>query len=188
MRSMSVALLFFAALLLAGCASSSDSTEEAASEAAVEALPDWMVDTPEDADYLLGAATSTSDDLQVAVDKATMQARSDIAGQIEARFEGLTRQFEEEVGATGESELLEQFTQVQQEVVSETLRGANARDQKVITDDGRYRAYVLVELPVGQAAEDFLQQLSDEDYTRLRQSEAFDVLREEIERLEEENE
>lgn len=185
-RTLSTLALAVVAVGLIGCSGS----DGVATDEAVEEMPQWMADVPEDPSYLFGTATSTSQKMQTAIDKAQTQARGEVAGQLETEFQGLTRQFEEEVGEDQDAVFLEQFTQVQQEVVSQTMTGAAPRERAVTTEDGLYRAYVLVELPIGQAAQELMSQLeqNEEAYTRFRQSQAFEELREEVERYEEERE
>lgn len=148
--------------------------------ATLDDMPDWMTDKPESAESLLGTGTAVSDRMQTALRKAKTRARGDIASSIEVRFESLTKDFQEEVSG----EYLQQFTQAQKEVVSQFLVGTSARDQAVMEEDGQYRAYVLMEMPIGQASSELLSKLraNKELYERLRASEAFDELEEEADR------
>jgi len=104
-----------------------------------------------------------------------------LAAQLEAKVQGLTKKFEEEVGLGDDAEFLSQFTQVSKTVVSTTLTKT-----KVLTEGGLYRSYVLMELPVGAAAAAFKAQISDNEamYTRFRSTQAFDELSEEVEKYE----
>lgn len=160
-------------LLLVGCGGSG---------AALDEVPEWMTNPPEQENALLGAGTGVSRTLQTATEKAETRARSDIASSMEVELQGLTKDFREEV----DGESLNQFTQVQKEVVSQVLRGVSVREEKVIKEDGRYRAYVLMEMPIGPAARSFLSKLreNEELYTRFRASEAFKELQKEVERYE----
>jgi len=162
-------------------------TDAGASEEAVENIPDWMVENPDDPNYLFGTATATSRSMQTAIDKAETSARGDIASELQTKFSGLTKQFQEEVGTGSESELLTQFTQAQKEVVSQVLNGAGVRAREVVTDRGIYRAYVLMEMPIGEAASKLMSRLQQnrDMYTRFRSSQAFEELEEEVRRYEE---
>jgi len=149
-------------------------------------VPEWYLNPPQDPDYLFSAATASSRDLQLATDKAKQQARADLAAQLEAKVQGLTKKFEEEVGLGDDAEFLSQFTQVSKTVVSTTLTGTRVNKTKVLTEGGLYRSYVLMELPVGAAAAAFKAQISDNEamYTRFRSTQAFDELSEEVEKYE----
>ena len=150
-------------------------------------IPDWYLNPPTDADYLYGKATATSQDLQLAIDKAKQGARLDIAENLESHIMGLIKKFDEEVGGVEEGELLTQFTQVSKNVVDQTLVGSRENRTKVKEEGRGFRAFVLMELPIGKAREELLKQLSSGEnenlYTRFRASQSFQELKEEIEAL-----
>lgn len=174
-------------LLLSGCGGSEQTTlTPTASDETVENVPDWFVSPPEDPNYLFGAATATSRSMQMAVDKATTAARGNIASTLESKFEGLTKRFQEEVGEASESQMLTQFTQAQQEVVSQVLRGVSTREREIKKEESIYRAYVLMNMPVGQAAAELMSKISENEemYTRFRSTQAFDEMEEEVEEYE----
>lgn len=174
--------LFTFVFLIFGLAACGGS-DEAATDDAIDEMPSWMASPPEDPNYLFGTASATSRNMQTAIDKAETQARGNIASQVETKFQSLTKQFQEEVGTGEGSEYLEQFTQAQKEVVNQVLNGTTSRDRKVVTEDGVYRAYILMEMPIGKASQDLLSKLqqNEEMYTRFRQSQAFEELEEEVE-------
>jgi hypothetical protein len=152
---------------------------------AVDEMPGWMADKPTSEQYLYGAGTATSPGLQSALDKAELRAREDIASTLQSELQSLSRDFRQEVG----DQALNQFTQAQQEVVSEVLRGVTAEKTKVLERDGRYRTYALVKMPVGEARKELLRKISQEDaYTRLRKTEAFDQLEKEVQDYEDSRE
>lgn len=169
------------AVALTACGSSGSATGPD-----MEEIPSWYLDTPESPDHLYASASAQSQRMQVAIDRAETDARQSIAATIEAEIRSMTRIFEEEL----EDEFREQFVQTTQELVNQTLTGTSAREREVQQqNDGLYRAYVLMEMPVGEAAADFLALLENRDesmYTRFRASEAFEEMQEEIERYEEE--
>ena len=137
--------------------------------------------------YIFGKATATSVDLQVAIDKAKQGARLDIAENLESHIMGLVKKFEEEVGGVEEGEFVQQFTQVSKNVVDQTLVGSRENKTKVKEEGKGFRAFVLMELPIGKAREELLKQLSSSEnenlYTRFRASQTFQELKEEIESL-----
>ncbi len=149
--------------------------------------PEWYLNPPQDPNYLFGAATATSRDLQISLDKAKQDARLYVAEQIESHIQGLIKKFDEEVGRTEDSELLQQYTKVSKNVVDQTLIGSRVNKSKVKKEGEMYRAFVLMEVPLGKAREDLLRQLKGNDhlYTRFRASQSFKDLDEEIEKLRE---
>ena len=86
--------------------------------------------------------------MQVAVEKATVSARTELAQQISTRLGNLTKSFQEEVGLQDDSALLMQFTSATKAVVDETLVGSRTEKQELQAEGDIYRAYVLMTLPL----------------------------------------
>lgn len=149
-------------------------------------IPEWYTTPPTAADYLYAANTATSQDMQIAVEKALAGARTEIGRQVELRIQGLQKRFDEEVGVGQDAQLLQQFTQASKTVVSTSISGSRAKEQKIFKDAEIYRAYVLADYPIGAANQAFLEQLkkNEQMYTRFRSSETFKELNEEVEKYE----
>jgi len=177
-------LQIFGLLLLSaafvGCGGNGESYSEK------ENVPGWFLDEPEKENYLFAANSATSQKMQVALDKATTGARGDLAGNLETKIESMTKTFTEEVG----DEMRQQYVEAQKEITSTVLRGTSPKEKEVFQqEDGTWRAFVLMELPVGQAAEKFLSKMSnndDEMYTRFRSSQAFKEMQEAVDEYEKE--
>jgi hypothetical protein len=173
--------VFLLVLLVLGCASKSTV------KVGDIDIPQWYLEAQADPDYIFGKATSTSVDLQLAIDKAKQGARLDIAENLESHIMALVKKFDEEVGGTEEGEYLTQFTQVSKNVVDQTLVGSRENKTKVKAEGKGYRAFVLMELPIGKAREELLKQLysgeNENLYTRFRASQSFQELKEEVESL-----
>jgi hypothetical protein len=147
--------------------------------------PAWFLSTPTDPSYLYAAATMTSRDMQMAIQKAETQARTNLAQQMESKVANLTKQFQEEVGADGDSELLQQFTSVTKIVTQQTLSGARSDEKELLSEKGIYRAYVLMSLPIGEANQQLMEKIKANQalYTRFRATKGFEELNKEIEAL-----
>ncbi|MCC5934483.1 MAG: LPP20 family lipoprotein [Balneolales bacterium] len=173
-----IPVLFLTLLLIAGaCGSSKNSSISNVN------VPSWYLNQPVDENYFFGVGSSTSRDMSLAISKSTMEGRAQIAQSIETKMSGMQRRFQEEVGLGENSELLDQFTSAYKAVVDETLVGSRARQQEVIREGGIYRAFVLVEMPIGAASEAMMQRLRENEnlYTRFRATEAFRDLERELE-------
>jgi len=179
---LSITLAFVLLVSIFGCGGGPKGLQNA-SEAVI---PEWYTTPPTSADYLYAVNTATSQDMQLAVDKALTGARAEIGRQVELRIQGLQKRFDEEVGAGNNAQLLQQFTQASKTVVSASISGSRAKEQKIFKDGEIYRAYVLAEYPIGAANEAFLEQIkrNEQMYTRFRSSETFKELNEEVERYE----
>ena len=149
-------------------------------------IPDWYVNVPQDPNYLFAANTQTSQDMQLAIDKATEAGRADIGRQMQVKIEGLQKRFSEETGTGNDAQLLQMFTQAEKTVVSTSLEGSRVKQQKIVKDGGLWRAYVLVEYPIGAANEALMQQIKNNNqmYTRYRASQTFKELQDEVDKYE----
>lgn len=153
-------------------------------------VPEWFVSIPEDPDHLYATATGTSKSLQLALDNAKNAGRTDIASQIGTKVSGLFKRFREEIGAGEDAELMTMTTAVSKEVVSEVISGCRAAKQDVKKEGISYRAYVLMEMPIGQANAALMAKVKANNnmYTRFRASQGFKELESEVEKYEEEKE
>lgn len=184
MRSFAVTgLLLLALAMLAGCGGSPE-TMQATSTGDI---PDWYPNAPQDQLFARAANTAVSQDLQIAVDKASTGARAELGRLVETKVNALQKRFEEETGTATEATLLQQFTQATKLVVSTTLNGSRMKDQKTVRDGAMWRAYVLMELPLGAANATLLEEIkkNKELYTRFRASEAYRDLDAEVQKYEE---
>jgi len=159
---------------------------EGTPEATLVSIPEWYSNPPQDPNYLFAANTAMSRDMQLSIDKAKQSARTDLASQLEVKVKGLTKSFTEEIGTADDSEILQQFTEASKAVVSTTMNGTRVNKQEIVIDQGIYRAYVLMELPLGAANMALMQQIKNNQnmYTRFRATQAFDELEEEVEKYE----
>ncbi len=150
-------------------------------------IPDWYSNPPRDPNYLYAANTQSSQDMQLAVDKATSAARADIGRQIELKIQGIQKRFTEETGTGSDAQLLQMFTQAEKTVVSTTLNGSRVKNQKINKDGSLWRAYILVEYPIGAANQALMDQLkkNEQAYTRFRASQTFKELDDEAKKYEE---
>jgi len=183
MRYLKGALGVALALVMVGCASSKklDTPQKSKLKA-----PKWYIENPTDNNHLYGVATATSLDLQTAVDKAKQDGRVEIARQMDLRIAGLSKRFVEETGLDEDAELLGMFTQVSKSVVSDSLTGSRVADQEVMPEGGTYRAYVMMEMPIGEANAKFVEKIKSQQrlYTRFRATQAFEELDREVEEYE----
>ena len=143
-------------------------------------------DVPNNPNYLYAPATATSKDMQHAINSAREEGRVEIARQMDTRVSAMFKRFIEETGDGTDAELLQQTADVSKSVVSTTLYGCRAKKEDVKKEGGLYRAYVLMELPIGEANEALMAQIKAREhlYTRFRAAQGFKELAEEVERYE----
>ena len=169
-------------LLVAGCGGG-PKTLQGTSEGDI---PDWYTNVPKDPNFLYAANTASSQDLQVAIDKATTGARTEVGRQVEVKVTAMQKRFEEETGAAQDAQLLQQFTSATKAVVSTTLSGSRVKTISKGKDGDMWRAYVLVEYPIGAANQAFLQALKQNEQvlTRVRATESYKELDSEVKKYE----
>ncbi|MBU1117224.1 MAG: LPP20 family lipoprotein [Bacteroidetes bacterium] len=171
-------------LLLNACGGTKELTKTDSGD-----IPDWYLNTPTEPDYIFAASSATSRDMDLAITKASTEARAGIARNIEIKINSMQKKFEEEVGQGESSEFLSQFTQATKTVVSKELSGSQITQKKLEKDGSIWRAYVLAKYPIGAAQKAFLRQISDNNnlYTRVRSTEAFKELENEVSKYENPN-
>ncbi|MDQ8154800.1 MAG: LPP20 family lipoprotein [Gemmatimonadota bacterium] len=179
------ALLVLSALVVTACHHRAPE-EGGASKATLKAMPKWFAKPPKDEKYLYAPATATSKDLQIARNKAEAEGRLQLGQQLEVKYSALTRRFAEETGEGAGAQLLQQYEQTYKAVVSQVLVGTKPKSSEFQVEDGVYRAWVLMELPVGAASERLLKQIQAQEqmYARFRASQAFKELNAEVEKYE----
>ncbi|MBM3907624.1 MAG: LPP20 family lipoprotein [Gemmatimonadetes bacterium] len=152
----------------------------------VGAAPKWYTTPPRADDIFFGVATAESKDMQLAAEKAQMAARAQIAQQMTVKLGAFAKRFQEEVGQGASAELLDQFTTASKAVVSEELVGSRVKEQELVPGEDVYRAFVLMELPVGAANKALRDKLAAQQalYTRFRATQAFKEMNDEIEKYE----
>lgn len=147
-------------------------------------VPEWYSNPPADPNYLDAVNTATSKDMQTAVDKATQAARTELGRQVEVKINGLQKRFTEETGIGDDAQLLDQFTQASKTVVSTSLSGSKEKQKKIVKDGNNWRAYVLVEYPLGAAQEALREQIKKNEqlYTKFRASQTYKELDDEVQK------
>jgi len=173
--------LIISALYVVGCGGSQPLPQTDTGE-----VPDWYSNVPADPNYLYAVNTSTSKDMQLAVDKALQAARTELGRQVEVKVNALQKRFQEETGIGDDAQLLDQFTQASKTVVSTSLSGSKEKLKKIVKDGNNWRAYVLVEYPLGAAQEALREQIKKNEqlFTRFRASQTYQELDNEVQKYE----
>ena len=111
-------------------------------------VPSWYANAlPEDETYLYSTGESTSRQMNIAVQKATQQARVNLGQQLTSSIQSLTESMVEEAGMEGNTQLTEFYSQASKNVSNTTLSGsAVLKKYPYRMPNGSYRAYILVGL------------------------------------------
>jgi len=173
-------------LSVVGCGGAKKSPQQVSDERKVDQalsqIPDWYMNPPTDANFMYGTGTNDSRDLQMAKDGAEHAARVSIANATEAKVSALFKSFMEQTGAAEDEELLRMNTNVSKSVANEVIAGTRVSKQAVMNENGRFRVYVLLEMPLGEAGYRLRDRLRAQQnaYTRFRASQGFQELEQEV--------
>ncbi len=159
-----------------------DSTDNTKSK-----VPEWFLDKPKNDDnYFYAVATATSRDLQQAINKSKQEARAELSNTLEIYIKAKSDKFDRETGLNQNSTLKQEWTNVSRNVTANVLKGTEEDKKDVVEEERVWRAYILMTLPVGAAAQELFHQLNENDALKvhLEASEAFMELEEEVEKYE----
>jgi len=101
---------------------------------------------------IFGVATSVSPDLQLAIEKAKMLAKSELADIIKGEMNNQSKQFITELGKTETKTVVTEVESTLVNLIKNTpVRGYEIFEQDVtLTKNGYYRAWVGLRLPLGE--------------------------------------
>ena len=101
---------------------------------------------------IFGAGTSVSPNLNLAIEKAKMIAKSEIADMIKGTMNKQTKQYISEIGKTQSKTVVSEVeSAIVNSIENTPVRGYEVFAQDVtITAEGNYRAYVGLKLPMGE--------------------------------------
>jgi hypothetical protein len=186
-------------LIMAGCATTPAERDLKAVEAARERqaevtkesigqVPDWYAKLPQDTEATIYAvATAVSQDMQFAVDKATQDAKVVLASRMGDYVSAKMKQFVAETGSGDNASLLQDANKVSASLfTSVSLAGYRVEKQQLSPLGGKYRAFVLLAYPVGEANRLLVEKLRQNEQVKssLEASKAYKELADEIERVE----
>lgn len=153
----------------------------AAVKGAVDEIPSWYSAAADDEFSITAPGTAASTDLQFALDKAVLAAKRSLADRLNSKLSAKIKEFTAEA-TTGEiPQVTSESERTTINLISEvTLTGYAVKEQKFIPSGGQYRAYVLLQYPLGSANRLLVEQVGKDAALqgRLRASKAFQELEE----------
>ena len=121
---------------------------------------------------------------QLAITKAKVEARKNLAQLVQVKIENLEKAFIEEVGEASGSEMNELFSSATKQITAQELQGTVPKMQKYEVDEGVTTAYVLMVLNPDIIHETLKNSNKPKLYERYRASKAFEELDKEIKEYE----
>lgn len=122
---------------------------------------------------------------QLAITKAKVEARKNLAQLVSVKIENLEKAFVEEVGEASGSEMNELFSSATKQITAQELQGTVPKMQKYEVKDGVTTAYVLMVLNPDIIDASLKKNDKNKLYERFRASKAFEELDKEIKEYEE---
>lgn len=146
-------------------------------EQRIESLPDWVLHPPQpDHEGVFAVGTAESDNLQIAVNKARLEAEFGLAKLYGQELSGTERMYHSDSTFFSQS----RYQGVIDKLVSEVpVVGFSTEKQEIGAVNGRYSVFVLLKLPYDEFNKVVQQRQSRE--TSAEMKEAFNELHERIE-------
>ena len=161
MKTILIALL---ALTLTNCASNTYKVKQEAKEEGrvLNQVPQWYIDAKvekgliknRDANlYIYSVGQGASPDLQLAIEKAMMIAKAELADKLHGEMNKKTELYITEIGKEGNKEVASKIEEVIVNVVKQTkIQGYELWEKAVYeTPEGEYRVYIGLKMGVGDA-------------------------------------
>jgi len=158
-------LVAAAAVILVGCATPKPGTpefvqkkEDEQQKAAVKTVeqtvskaPAWYTQPPVDTNSVYQSASESSPDMQRAMDKAVMTAKSQLASKLGDRVSQKIKEFASESGTINDEQVVRTIETARISVTTDqNVAGYVLEKSEVVPEGNRYRAYVLLRYPVGE--------------------------------------
>ena len=112
----------------------------------VDVIPDWYTDLPVEEDMIYSAGSATAPDLQLAVDIATLNAKTTLADRIDGKLDSMTKSMVSKIGESVDASVITELERVSKNVINEVdVAGYIPKEVKVFPSDNQYMAFVLLE-------------------------------------------
>ena len=179
-------------VLLGGCANkqpievSSVAYEIQKVETAVSQIPKWYLEIPKDKENVYSTGTATAPDLQLAVDIATMNAKTSLADRINGRLDAMIKTFIAKVGQDDlDSEVFTEVEKVSKNLIAEVdVAGYVPTNVEVYPSGTQFRAFVLLTYSEKEARKVIVNRMRKNRlaYSKLKATDAWKELEDEVEK------
>jgi len=159
-----IIMIALLALTLTNCAQNTYKVKQEAKEEGrvLNQVPQWYIDAKvekgliinRDANlYIYAVGQGNSPDLQLAIEKAMMIAKAELADKLHGQMNKRTDLYITEIGNEGNKQVASKIEETIVNVVKETMiQGYELWEKSVYeTSDGTYRVYVGVKMGIGDA-------------------------------------
>ena len=154
-------------------------------KAAVKQVPSWFEKLPNKENVIYSVGSSSSPDLQLSVDLATLNAKYTLADRINGKLDGMMKSFMSRLGQDNDvtaSTITEVDKVVKNVIASVDVAGYNPTKVKVYPNGTQYRAFVLLEYSDKEARKIIMNRLMKDRmvYSKIKSTNAFKELEKEV--------
>ena len=154
-------------------------------KAAVKQVPSWFEKLPNKDNIIYSVGSSSSPDLQLSVDLATLNAKYTLADRINGKLDGMMKSFMSRLGQDNDvtaSTITEVDKVVKNVIASVDVAGYNPTKVKVYPNGTQYRAFVLLEYSDKEARKIIMNRLMKDRmvYSKIKSTNAFKELEKEV--------
>ena len=154
-------------------------------ETAVSQIPKWYLEIPKDKENVYSTGTATAPDLQLAVDIATMNAKTTLADRINGKLDSMMKTFIAKVGQDDlDSEVMTEVEKVSKNLIAEVdVAGYVPTTVKVYPSGTQFRAFVLLTYSEKEARKVIVNRMRKNRlaYSKLKATDAWKELEDEVE-------
>ena len=156
-------------------------------KAAVKVVPSWYEKLPNKENVIYSVGSSSSPDLQLSVDLATLNAKYTLADRINGKLDGMMKTFmtrlgtDEDISATTMSEVEKVVKNV---IASVDVAGYSPKEVEVYPNGTQFRAFVLLEYSDAEARKVIMNRMMKDKlvYSKIKSTNAFKELKNEVEK------
>ena len=153
--------------------------------AATSTIPKWYKTLPKKDNAIYSVGSSSSPDLQLSVDMATLNAKYTLADRINGKLDGMMKTFmtrlgtDEDISATTMSEVEKVVKNV---IASVDVAGYNPKEIEVFPSGTQFRAFVLLEYSDTEARKIIMNRMMKDRlvYSKIKSTNAFKELQNEV--------
>ena len=154
-------------------------------KAAVKQVPSWFEKLPNKENVIYSVGSSSSPDLQLSVDLATLNAKYTLADRINGKLDAMMKTFTSKIGSDDiDSSVLSEVEKVSKNVIASVdVAGYNPKEIEVYPSGTQYRAFVLLEYSDNEARKIIINRLRKDQmvYAKLKSTNAWKELENEVE-------
>ena len=158
-------------------------------ETAVSQIPKWYLEIPKDKENVYSTGTATAPDLQLAVDIATMNAKTTLADRINGKLDSMMKTFIAKVGQDDlDSEVMTEVEKVSKNLIAEVdVAGYVPTNVEVYPSGTQFRAFVLLTYSEKEARKVIVNRMRKNRlaYSKLKATDAWKELEDEVEKSKE---